>query len=494
MTSIPALLSAFQSEWDAMALDTFSLRQQLKQARQELSTALYHHDAAIRVAARLTKERDEARESLSQLASSIGVTPTISQTETSNGDAEPESQAQKSIENTKQSPSAQKPSALAQVPQNIMEVITVKQKQLSSTRKKRVPPTGWATVDQIKTISPTPSSATKQLFTTVSSLTSDPASSRLLLTGGGKSQAGVYSTESQSIIASLKSSGIVTGVAWTTNNLLVLGTKNGHVDFFAYNEEDKTVSKVGKSLDMSEHGRIVDMQVLPVPSLIVVLSTLPSSKAHPQAISSWSLVNTDSDGAVVTTITSAPGVVYTSIAVHPDGCLIAVGSAGGIIDIYELSSEVKLAATFDIGEKNNVTAGEVTALSFAENGYWLASSCSSIPAIAQLWDLRKLTQTTAIKFPTAATSNEATISALSFDYSGQYLAAITSTGVLEVVAYVKSSKSWTQDKSLFSTSELAVPVSSDVLWGPLGACLYTISQRGVIQTFQIPEADVEMQE
>lgn len=67
LTSIPSLLSVFQEEWDALALETYTLQQTLAQTRRELSAALYQHDAAVRVIARLTRERDEARDALSQV-------------------------------------------------------------------------------------------------------------------------------------------------------------------------------------------------------------------------------------------------------------------------------------------------------------------------------------------------------------------------------------------------------------------------------------------
>ncbi|KAM3574054.1 hypothetical protein VYU27_003952, partial [Nannochloropsis oceanica] len=70
-TSVPGLLALFQNEWDALMLETHTLKEHLAATRTELANALYQHDAACRVIARLARERDSALSQLSALQSSF---------------------------------------------------------------------------------------------------------------------------------------------------------------------------------------------------------------------------------------------------------------------------------------------------------------------------------------------------------------------------------------------------------------------------------------
>ncbi|KAA8491226.1 Pre-mRNA-processing factor 19 [Porphyridium purpureum] len=58
--SLPQLLRTLQSEWDAMMLEAHAHREQLDMLQKQLATALFEKDAALRVIARLVRERDNA--------------------------------------------------------------------------------------------------------------------------------------------------------------------------------------------------------------------------------------------------------------------------------------------------------------------------------------------------------------------------------------------------------------------------------------------------
>lgn len=95
-SSIPSLLSTFQNEWDAIVLEVFTLKKQLQSAKQELSIALYRQDAAVNVAAKAIRERDEAREALEKLSLSINLSD-VPDTNTPPEEAEPKPKKSKNL-------------------------------------------------------------------------------------------------------------------------------------------------------------------------------------------------------------------------------------------------------------------------------------------------------------------------------------------------------------------------------------------------------------
>jgi len=97
----------------------------------------------------------------------------------------------------------------------------------------------------------------------------------------------------------------------------------------------------------------------------------------------------------------------TCAMLHPDGLLLATGTEGNVIRIWDLKAQ-KNVATFQ-GHK-----GALADLCFSENGYYLASGAKD--NFIKLWDLRGPKNVTTIKL-------DATPVCLSYDASGKYLAA-----------------------------------------------------------------------
>lgn len=325
LTSIPALLSTFQNEWDALALESFALRQQLQQTRQELATALYQHDAAVRVIARLTRERDEARDALSKV--------TISAGGASNGDA-------MQIDNEG-------------LPEELAAKVDGTQEKLSKSRRKRPVPTDWADSELIEKFGVATTS--KALYPGATSLAVDEAG-KLVIVGGTDGAAGVFSVPENKVVASFNAGGPVTDAVWYGNQP-VLSTASGAVKVLGDSETSFT-SHAGSANALALHPSGDILASVGVDKSFVFYD-LPGAKAVTQ-------VYTDSE--------------LTTAAFHPDGHLFAAGGIDGQIKLFHVKTGEN-AANFELG-------GPVQDVAFSENGIWFAAVARGSNSVV-IYDLRK---------------------------------------------------------------------------------------------------------
>merc|ERR1740138_1256848 len=120
------MLSLLQSEWDALMTETFELKSHLDTTRKQLSHALYQHDAACRVIARLLRDRDAARAQVTQLQEQL-----VNMRPAGPGDVQEADQAETGL--------------TPEIIQRMQEIA----KGLSKTRKKKDFP-GLAPVTEVK--------------------------------------------------------------------------------------------------------------------------------------------------------------------------------------------------------------------------------------------------------------------------------------------------------------------------------------------------------
>lgn len=146
----------------------------------------------------------------------------------------------------------------------------------------------------------------------------------------------------------------------------------------------------------------------------------------------------------------------TTAGFHPDGHLFAAGGADGQIKVFDVKSGAN-AANFD-------TSGPIQALSFSENGTWLAAVVKGQTSIS-IWDLRKAAQIKELDIGSQ-------IENVRWDYTGQFLVAAGPSG-LAVQQYSKATKEWSEP--LRSTVS-AVAVE----WGPHAQSLISCNTEGVV--------------
>ncbi|KAJ6817044.1 pre-mRNA-processing factor 19 [Iris pallida] len=401
--SIPGLLGVFQNEWDALMLSNFALEQQLHTARQELSHALYQHDAACRVIARLKKERDEARTLLAQAERQIPLSAASANANavTSNGKRAAEEEVGP---DGKRIRPGINPAMIAE--------LTECNALLSGQRKKRQIPPTLAPIDALERytqISSHPLHKTNK----PGILSADIHPSKdIIATGGVDSNAVLFDRSSGQILCTLTGhSKKVTSVKFVPRD-----------DLFVTGSGDKTV----RVWQGNEDGGYDCRHVLKDHTAEVQAVTVHATNKYFVTASmdnTWCFYDLTT-GSCLTQVGEASGEEgYTSAAFHPDGLILGTGTSEAQVRIWDVKSQSNVA-------KFDGHAGSVTSISFSENGYFLATA--ALDGV-KLWDLRKLKNFRSF----APYDTNTPTNSVEFDFSGSYLAIAGSDIRVYQVANVK---------------------------------------------------------
>ncbi|KAI0067961.1 WD40 repeat-like protein [Artomyces pyxidatus] len=426
-SSIPALLTSLQNEWDAMVLETFTLKQQYNSTRQELSYSLYTQDAASRVIARLMRERDAARDALASVQSSMGIAPTASgDVEMADGET----------------------AAEGVLSEKVITEIEATSQSLSAVRKKRKAPADYATPAQVKTFTakhtiPSLHSASPAGITSIAVSSTNPSQ---FLTGGNDKVVQLYDRDTDKVLASLKGhSKKIHTVAFREHEGDPTLLLSAGADKIAriWSPDSASGEYIPRSTIRSHKGEVTGLAVHPTSTFLVLGSLDKTYSLHD--LTSFSEVYRSPQA-------DEP---FSSLALHPDGCLLAVGTGTSKIQIFDIRSG-DIVATLVPPDAVPFT---VNTLSFSENGYHLLAP-DSLSSVG-IWDLRKQKRGHSI-----ALGDGFKVNKVVYDYSAQLLGVGGNEGVR-----VHAHKSW-EELVRFEEggdiSDLVFGAQSKEIWGTSG--------------------------
>ena len=408
-TSIPALLKTLQDEWDASMLHSFTLRQQLQTVRNELSHALYQHDAACRVIARLNKEVQAAREALATLKPKTGAVSASN----SYGDGG-------YVEN--------KSGQASGLSDEVIKALEAKAAVLTADRKKRGKgiPEEMAKPEDLKNYKALASHTGLHSASVPGLLALDicPSDPSRIVTGGNDKNATVFDKNTEQIVSVLKGhSKKVTSVVYHPNKENVItASPDSHIRVWNILESQTT--------------KIVNAHEGPVTAISLhatgdyLLST--STDEY------WVFSNIETGQVLTRAGDATTPHALTTAEFHPDGVIFGTGTSDSLIKIWELK------------ERSNVAnfpghSGQISAMAFSENGYYLATAADD--STVKLWDLRKLKN-----FKSILLDEGYQVKSLSFDQSGTYL-AVAGT---DVRVYI--SKQWENIKTFGDHTQVSTGV------------------------------------
>lgn len=365
-SSIPTMLSAFQSAWDSLSLELFQLRSDLDKTRKELSLSLYRQDAAIKVAVDACKERDEARQALAKLVDNNIISTSNNNHSNNKIDEKNSQQEDNNIPNF---------SEFTDLIRTEQESLLLKHKKENKERKGKSPIYKLSDVSNL-------------------SLSSDKNES-LNLKKSGKIinfKSNIENTES--IITFESGLFELIDISKDSKKLKVISKLNVKIEsnesipLLSFWNENKPfiLSHISQRGRKSKNDKVIPYQLTNLKSKETVilnteLSNISIVASHPSLpiliVSNGKEFEVIYDNSII--YTQEVNGELNDIKFHPDGLLITLSYKSDIgIDIYDLIDRtIKLNIPFENPKDVN----------FASNGYYLFITGNE--GILKLFDLRK---------------------------------------------------------------------------------------------------------
>ena len=367
-SSIPAMLTMFQNEWDAMALESFHLKQQLTQTQNELAKANHQYEAACRVITRLMKERDEAFQSLE-----VGQPPESPSIPTE---------------------SKEMPSVL---PQSIVQTFTNLSKELINYRKQRTIPEALCTKEQIQTFECKASYKPHKTRPSggVFCLATHETSPHLVLSGGADKQAVLTDLTSGHAFATFIGHGnaVLDVALHAPSHTALTASADTTIKSWSYRAGEATTSHT-----FTQHSSKVTGIDLHPNSAHFVSCALDKT---------WAIHDMNQGQTVCHVSNEHVPNGLTCTAFHPDGMVMVTGGEDAAVRIWEMNSCQNPGSLMH--------DSPITSIAFAQTGIHMASA--SDDGCIKIWDLRKMTP-----LHTITMANTFHPHTLGYDDSGQYLA------------------------------------------------------------------------
>jgi pre-mRNA-processing factor 19 len=381
-SSMPSLLKLLNSEYSNLILELFDARQLLEETRKELSQSLYQNDAAVRVIARLSMERDAARQELISYKASVSSAPApVAPVAVDDTDDMP---VKKRVRPTDDK------IVPRSIPQDHVDIMTRTWQELSQIRKaeKKQLAANAPTVESLAAFQEVDRKSYHKTRGKQGIVAMASTSAGLIVTAGRDKQVCVYNGEQVSHTYSVGECTLVD----VLQDLVAVGTSDNTIALLQGDDERFKVTLTQQ---------IVGIHLHPSQQHFVVTTTV--------GVHMYSMT-----GEALAFFESTDGE-NTCAALHPDGLLHAVGTSTGKLCLWDFKSQ-KLASTLTSGD------APLASIAFSNNGYHVATISDKLI----IWDLKK---------QAVLKELESKVAAVTFDPSGKFVAYAVPTSL--VIASVK---------------------------------------------------------